>query len=89
MSSENNSSIFTSLRFRYGLGLAFFLAIAGYFLWDQHQAHILGYLPLILILGACAGMHLFMHGGHGHGHDHGKTVNGDSPATVDKNEVEK
>jgi len=23
---------------------------------------------LILILGACVGMHLFMHGGHGGGH---------------------
>ncbi len=72
MSSENNPSFFHSLRFRYGLGLAVFLAIAGYFLWQEHEAHILGYLPLILILGACVGMHLFMHGGHGgdHGSHH-------------------
>ncbi len=68
MSSEYNSSFFHSLRFRYGLGLAVFLAIAGYFLWEEHEAHILGNLPLILILGACVGMHLFMHGGHGGGH---------------------
>ncbi len=68
MSSENNPSFFHSLRFRYGLGLAVFLAIAGYFLWEEHEAHILGNLPLILILGACVGMHLFMHGGHGGGH---------------------
>lgn len=49
------------------MGLAFFLALAGFFLWQEHEAHILGYLPLILILGACAGIHLFMHGGHGGG----------------------
>ena len=68
MSSENNPSFFHSLRFRYGLGLAVFLAIAGYFLWEEHEAYILGILQLILILGACVGMHLFMHGGHGGGH---------------------
>ena len=68
MSSENNPSFFHSLRFRYGLGLAVFLAIAGYFLWEEHEALILGNLPLILILGACVGMLLFMHGGHGGGH---------------------
>ncbi len=68
MSSQNNPSFFHSLRFRYGLSLAVFLAIAGYFLWQEHEAHILGYLPLILILGVCVGMHFFMHGGHGGGH---------------------
>lgn len=54
-----------SLRFRYGLGLVAFLAVAGFFLWEEHEAHILGYLPLILIFGGCLVMHLFMHGGHG------------------------
>ncbi len=34
-----------SLRFRYGLGLPEFLLIAGFFLWEEHEAHILGYLP--------------------------------------------
>jgi drug/metabolite transporter (DMT)-like permease len=59
---------FRSLRFRYGLGLLVFLAAAGFFLWEEHEAHILGYLPLILILGVCLGMHFLMHGGHGGGH---------------------
>ncbi len=59
---------FSSLRFRYGLGLLVFLTIAGFFLWEEHEAHILGYLPLILLLGMCLGMHSFMHGGHGRGH---------------------
>jgi hypothetical protein len=32
----------------------------------------LGYLPLVLLLGVCGGMHFFMHGGHGgHGGDGG------------------
>ena len=61
MSDDNHPPFFRSLRFRYG----------GYFLWAEHQAHIIGYLPLILILGLCGGMHFFMHGGHG-GHGNGK-----------------
>ena len=66
-----------SLRFRYGLGLLVFLAIAGFFLWQEHEAHILGYLPLLLLLGACVGMHFFMHGGHGgHGSDEGSHRDG-------------
>ena len=68
MPEASGPGFFSSLRFRYGLGLLVFLAVAGYFLWAEHQAHILGYLPLILILGLCLGMHFFMHGGHGGGH---------------------
>jgi len=68
MAQTNNPEFFASLRFRYGLGLLTLLAIAGYFLWKEHAVHILAYLPLILILGACVGMHAFMHGGHGGGH---------------------
>ena len=64
MAATNGPGFFASLRFRYGLGLLAFLAVAGFFLWEKHEAHILGYLPLILI-GACVGMHFFMHGGHG------------------------
>ncbi len=59
---------FDSLRFRYGLGLLVFLTIAGFFLWEEHEAHILGYLPLILLFGMCLGMHFSMHGGLGGGH---------------------
>ncbi len=68
MPGSNESGFFGSLRFRYGLGLLVFLAIAGFLLWEEHEAHILDYLPVILILGACLGMHFFMHGGHGGGH---------------------
>ncbi|MBI2379517.1 MAG: DUF2933 domain-containing protein [Gammaproteobacteria bacterium] len=43
-----------------------FLAIAGYFLLSEHRAHVVPYLPFLLLL-ACPLMHMFMHGGHGHG----------------------
>jgi hypothetical protein len=45
-----------------------FLAIAVFFLWEEHKAHILGALPYALLL-LCPLMHLF-HGGHG-GHGGG------------------
>jgi drug/metabolite transporter (DMT)-like permease len=68
MPRTTDTGFFGSLRFRYGLGLAAFLAVALYLLWEEHEAHIAGYLPLALVLGVCVGMHFFMHGGHGGGH---------------------
>ncbi|HEY8327061.1 MAG TPA: DUF2933 domain-containing protein [Rhodanobacter sp.] len=57
-------------RSRYGVGLLVIGAVAGYFLLKEHSAHVVGYLPFLL-LAACPLMHIFMHGGHGHGgHDH-------------------
>ena len=57
---------------RSGLVMLGFLAVAGYFLWTEHQAHTIAVLPWLLV-GACLVMHLFMHGGHGGhgGHDGG------------------
>lgn len=52
-------------RSRSGLVFVGFAAIAGFFLWEEHKAHILGALPYALLL-LCPLMHLF----HGHG-DHG------------------
>lgn len=48
-----------------------FLAIAGYFLFTEHRAHVLPYLPFLLLL-ACPLMHFFMHRGHGR-HEHGNS----------------
>ena len=59
----------TSGRFRWAL-LAF-LAIAGFFLFTEHRAHLFGALPLLLLLLVCPLMHLFMHGGGGHRHSGG------------------
>ena len=55
-----------------------FLGIILYFLLTEHLAHIVPYLPWLL-LAACPLMHLFMHGGHGHGgHAHHKEHRHDS-----------
>ena len=48
--------------------LVAFLAIAAFFLFTEHRAHLLGALPFLLLL-ACPLMHLFMHHGHHGGHD--------------------
>lgn len=53
-----------------------FLIVIGYFLFTEHRAHVVAFLPYLLLL-ACPLMHFFMHGGHGH--DHGSPKN-------DKNE---
>lgn len=45
-----------------------FVAVAAYFLIAEHRAHIVPFLPLLL-LAACPLMHLFHHGGHKHGDD--------------------
>jgi hypothetical protein len=52
------------LRTPSGMALCVFLAVAGVLLWMEHRAHILEYLPVLLLL-VCIGMHLFMHRGHG------------------------
>ena len=56
---------------RVAIAAAVFVGAAGYLLWSEHQAHMLGILPYLLLL-ACPLMHVFMHGGHGGhgGHDH-------------------
>ena len=51
-----------------GIALCVFLAVAAFFLWIEHRAHVLGVLPLLLPLAICIGMHFFMHRDHG-GHD--------------------
>ena len=57
--------------FRIPLGMAFciFAAIAIFFLWQEHRAHILGFLPYALLL-LCPLIHLFLHRGRGDHHDH-------------------
>ncbi|MBO6638103.1 MAG: DUF2933 domain-containing protein [Roseitalea sp.] len=78
MTDTNKSGFLSSLRFRYGLALSVFLAAAGFLLWEEHEAHILGYLPVVLILGACIGVHFLLHSGH-RGHDHGHRGGGPRP----------
>jgi hypothetical protein len=55
---------------RIGLTFAGFLAIAGFFLFTEHQAHVLGALPFVL-LALCPLLHFFGHGGHDQGAEKG------------------
>lgn len=83
--SENNGAhgFFGS---RWGVGFLVLTAIAGYFLWAEHQAHVklaIPYLPYLLLL-LCPLMHLFMHGGHGgHGNQGGRHDPDHKPAKRD------
>jgi hypothetical protein len=52
---------------RTGIALLVFLGIAAFFLLSEHRAHVLGFLPYLLVL-ACPLLHLFHHGGRGHHH---------------------
>jgi len=71
MSDQRSSSGSGWLHARSGLVLIGFLAIAAFFLWEEHKAHILGALPYVLLL-LCPLLHLF-HGGHGgHGDREGQ-----------------
>lgn len=54
-------------------GFAIFAAMALFFLWQEHRAHLLGALPWLFLL-ACPLMHRFMHHGHG---SHARTQIGD------------
>jgi hypothetical protein len=46
------------------LGFCILAAVALFFLWEEHEAHLLGALPYALLL-LCPIIHLFMHRGHG------------------------
>ena len=50
--------------------LVFFLSCIGYLLWTEHRAHVVQFLPWLILL-LCPLMHLFMHHGHGGHGGHG------------------
>ena len=52
--------------------LLLFLAMIGFYLFEEHRLHLFGILPYLLLL-ACPLMHILMHRSHGKsGHDVGK-----------------
>jgi hypothetical protein len=61
-------------RTRWAIGWLVLAAVAGWLLWEEHRAHLLGALPYLIVL-ACPLMHLFMHRGH-HGHGHPRDAGG-------------
>jgi hypothetical protein len=67
---SDNKSTFPTPTFSHA-GLMIFIVIAGFFLWTEHKAHIMGALPYLIFL-LCPLMHIFMHRGHGkNGGGHG------------------
>ncbi len=46
------------------LGIVLVLGALGYWLFTEHRAHTLAFLPYAFLL-ACPLMHIFMHRGHG------------------------
>lgn len=50
-----------------GITLLVALLAMGFYLVTEHTAHVLGFVPYLLVL-ACPLMHLFMHRGHHGGH---------------------
>jgi hypothetical protein len=75
MEHEHPSETGNWWRSKSGLILFAFLAIAGFFLFTEHRAHLFGVLPFLLLL-ACPLMHFF-HGGHGgHGNHAAQSSDG-------------
>jgi hypothetical protein len=64
--SNGNARDAVPSRRRWWIGFAVFAVLAIVLLWEEHQAHLLGALPWLILI-ACPLLHLFMHGGHGHG----------------------
>jgi hypothetical protein len=74
MPDPGASTAIHNQRLRWGFGV--FAAIALFFLWQEHRAHLFGALPWLLLL-ACPVVHFFMHRGHGsHGEKHGEHEHG-------------
>ena len=65
-----------------GLITIVFLVIGAFFLVTEHRAHLLGWLPW-LILPACLFLHLFMHGGHSGHAGHGRHSDAKPPQRPD------
>lgn len=70
-------------RLRWGTYAA--IGILGYFLFTEHQAHVIQFLPYLLLM-ACPLIHVFMHGGHGHHHRHGSGNDGAADKKEDRHE---
>jgi hypothetical protein len=65
------------------IGTCVLLAIAAFFLWTEHRAHLLGALPWLLLL-ACSHMHRFMHRGHRSSHLSHPTTSGDKQSDTQR-----
>lgn len=81
----NNEFLANFFRMLSGPRLAFLALVAagGYFLWTEHQAHLMAALPYLILL-LCPLMHIFMHHGHS-GPSKDKNVHGhETPPTKEE-----
>lgn len=60
------SSSVQSTRPGYWIVVCALVALAGFYFWNDHRAHLWGALPYLLLL-ACPFIHFFMHRKHDHG----------------------
>lgn len=68
MTSQNNSTNIKVAKQSFigrHWGTVSVLGIIGFYLIAEHQAHVLGALPWLILL-ACPFIHIFMHRGHSH-----------------------
>ena len=70
--------------FRAKVAFGFFAIIAAFFVIAEHCAHLVPYLPLLL-LAACPLIHVFMH--HGHGNHGGHSGHGGRDPPDEDNEA--
>lgn len=82
MNHNEHSENRRAFRIPFWLGVCLFAAIAVFFLWEEHQAHILGALPWLILL-ACPFIHIFMHRNHDHGEGHGHEAEHREPRPTD------
>jgi DUF2933 family protein len=66
--AEHHSGVEDWLLSRTGIATCVAVAVLGFLIYTGHSAHLLGFVPYLLIL-SCPLMHIFMHGGH-HRHHH-------------------
>lgn len=71
-SSSNHSLTQSWIKSRTGIVTLVAITILGFLIYRGHSAHLLGFLPYLLLF-ACPLMHLFMHSGHHNHHSDNKT----------------
>lgn len=69
MNHSHTTQNTSKFRWKWIIALAGFLVISAFFLFSEHRAHFLGFLPYLLLL-LCPIFHLFMHGGNDGGQNH-------------------
>lgn len=69
----NDRNIGDTQKRKNNLVMWIFLGFIAYFLITEHWAHVVPYLPWLILL-ICPLLHVFMHGGHGShdNHSHNK-----------------